>query len=187
MLTLAARAHTCNLFLRDIFRACACIRAHSRSKRFDHRGSSCLALKRTHGRPHKSCRHILIPPTHSMSHPPADGCLSHRHRCCLVQTYTQAYTTYFAPLTLMDVRDRGSPLDPSQPCDLTHLTLLHRFLATPVEKQQPSVTCSSSIYLYLASRCLRNNKRRMRTIVRASRAGDVRTKFWIEPANPAAD
>ena len=145
MLTLAARAHTCNLFLRDIFRACACIRAHSRSKRFDHHGSSCLALKRTHGRPHKSCRHILIPPTHSMSHPPAGGCLSHRHRCCLVQTYTQAYTTYFAPLTLMDVRDRGSPLDPLQPCDFTHLTLLHRFLATPVEKQRPSVTCLPAI------------------------------------------
>ena len=101
----------------------------------------CLALERTHGRPHESCRHILIPPTHSMSHPPAGGCLSHRHRCCLVQTYTQAYTTYFAPLTLMDVRDRGSPLDPLQPCDFTHLTLLHRFLATPVEKQRPSVTC----------------------------------------------
>ena len=78
----------------------------------------------------------------------AGGCLSHRHRCCLVQTYTQAYTTYFAPLTLMDVRDRGSPLDPLQPCDLTHLTLLHRFLATPVEKQQPSVTCSSSRALF---------------------------------------
>ena len=59
MLTLAARAHTCNLFLRDIFR----LRMHSssfESKRFDHRGSiSCLALKRTHGRPHESCRHIL--------------------------------------------------------------------------------------------------------------------------------
>ena len=43
----------------DIFR----LRMHSssfESKRFDHRGSiSCLALKRTHGRPHESCRHIL--------------------------------------------------------------------------------------------------------------------------------